>query len=149
VGLAVERARSLSRCRLQVMPPLITDGLRACQVDVVSALERSMEQNRPRALVRMATGAGKTFALATCRRSSRSISKRFGRRDYDRQDFFVTTSNKQLNFLQHIMTVLAPNGEAAVVLPHNVLFEGGAGETIRRSTTQIPAGTWDYRRRAV
>jgi type I restriction enzyme M protein len=54
------------------------------------------------------------------------------REDYDRQDFFVTTSNKQLNFLQHIMTVLAPDGEAAVVLPDNVLFEGGAGETIRR-----------------
>jgi type I restriction enzyme M protein len=54
------------------------------------------------------------------------------REDYDRQDFFVTTSNKQLNFLQHIMTVLAPNGEGAVVLPDNVLFEGGAGETIRR-----------------
>lgn len=54
------------------------------------------------------------------------------REDYDRQDFFVTTSNKQLNFLQHIMTVLAPTGEAAVVLPDNVLFEGGAGETIRR-----------------
>ena len=54
------------------------------------------------------------------------------REDYDRTDFFVTTSNKQLNFLQHIMTVLAPNGHAAVVLPDNVLFEGGAGETIRR-----------------
>ena len=54
------------------------------------------------------------------------------REDYDRSDFFVTTSNKQLNFLQHIMTVLAPTGEAAVVLPDNVLFEGGAGETIRR-----------------
>src|SRR5438309_7171748 len=45
------------------------------------------------------------------------------REDYDRQDFFVTTSNKQLNFLQHIMTVLAPNGEAAVVLPDNVRSE--------------------------
>lgn len=54
------------------------------------------------------------------------------REDYHRSDFFVTTSNKQLNFLQHIMTVLAPTGEAAVVLPDNVLFEGGAGETIRR-----------------
>jgi type I restriction enzyme M protein len=54
------------------------------------------------------------------------------REDYDRQDFFVTTSNKQLNFLQHIMTILAPDGEAAVVLPDNVLFEGGAGETIRK-----------------
>jgi type I restriction enzyme M protein len=54
------------------------------------------------------------------------------REDYDRQDFFVTTSNKQLNFLQHIMTILAENGEAATVMPDNVLFEGGAGETIRR-----------------
>jgi type I restriction enzyme M protein len=54
------------------------------------------------------------------------------REDYGRQDFFVTTSNKQLNFLQHIMTVLAENGRAAVVMPDNVLFDGGAGETIRR-----------------
>jgi N-6 DNA Methylase len=50
----------------------------------------------------------------------------------DRQDFFVTTSNKQLNFLQHIMTVMAENGRAAVVMPDNMPFEGGAGETIRR-----------------
>lgn len=49
-----------------------------------------------------------------------------------RQDFVVTTSNKQLNFLQHIMTILDINGRAAVVLPDNVLFEGGAGETLRR-----------------
>src|SRR5437667_8355455 len=54
------------------------------------------------------------------------------REDYDRSDFFVTTSNKQLNFLQHIMSALGQNGEAAVVMPDNVLFEGGAGETIRR-----------------
>ncbi|WP_199237290.1 N-6 DNA methylase [Kribbella antiqua] len=49
-----------------------------------------------------------------------------------RQDFVVTTSNKQLNFLQHIMTILDINGRAAVLLPDNVLFEGGAGETLRR-----------------
>lgn len=49
-----------------------------------------------------------------------------------RQDFVVTTSNKQLNFLQHIMTILDINGRAAVVVPDNVLFEGGAGETLRR-----------------
>jgi type I restriction enzyme M protein len=54
------------------------------------------------------------------------------RQDYVREDFIVTTSNKQLNFLQHIMTVLKPGGTAAVVLPDNVLFEGNAGETIRR-----------------
>ncbi len=49
-----------------------------------------------------------------------------------RQDFWVTTANKQLNFVQHIKTILDINGRAAVVLPDNVLFEGGAGETVRR-----------------
>ena len=51
---------------------------------------------------------------------------------YERQDFCATTSNKQLNFLQHVRTLLDINGSAAIVLPDNVLFEGGAGETIRR-----------------
>ena len=49
-----------------------------------------------------------------------------------RDDFWITTSNKQLNFVQHIKTILDMNGRAAVVLPDNVLFEGGAGETLRR-----------------
>ena len=53
------------RGRLRAMPPFITDGLRACQIDAVSALEASMAQNRPRALVQMATGAGKTFTACT------------------------------------------------------------------------------------
>ena len=51
---------------------------------------------------------------------------------YERDDFWATTSNKQLNFVQHIKTLLKINGRAAVVVPDNVLFEGGAGETIRR-----------------
>ncbi|MBS0619758.1 MAG: SAM-dependent DNA methyltransferase [Spirochaetes bacterium] len=51
---------------------------------------------------------------------------------YNRQDFWVTTSNKQLNFLQHIRSMLKTTGQAAVVLPDNVLFEGGAGETVRK-----------------
>ena len=50
----------------------------------------------------------------------------------NRDDFWASTSNKQLNFLQHIFTILKQHGRAAVVLPDNVLFEGGAGETIRR-----------------
>ncbi|RKH71023.1 SAM-dependent DNA methyltransferase [Corallococcus interemptor] len=49
-----------------------------------------------------------------------------------RDDFWASTSNKQLNFVQHIKTLLEVNGRAAVVVPDNVLFEGGAGETIRR-----------------
>lgn len=59
---------------------------------------------------------------------------------YNRQDFWVTTSNKQLNFLQHIHTILKTGGLAAVVLPDNVLFEGGAGETVRKKileTTEL------------
>ena len=51
---------------------------------------------------------------------------------YNRQDFWATTSNKQLNFLQHIRTMLKTTGRAAVVVPDNVLFEGGAGETVRK-----------------
>jgi type I restriction enzyme M protein len=49
-----------------------------------------------------------------------------------REDFWATTSNKQLNFVQHVRTLLKIGGRAAVVVPDNVLFEGGAGETVRR-----------------
>lgn len=50
----------------------------------------------------------------------------------DRPDFFATTSNNQLNFLQHMMLLLKDGGRAAIVLPDNVLFEGNAGTTIRK-----------------
>ena len=52
---------------------------------------------------------------------------------YERQDFWVTTKNKQLNFLQHVKTLLKINGRCAIVVPDNVLFEGGAGETVRKN----------------
>ncbi|RYF60235.1 MAG: SAM-dependent DNA methyltransferase [Comamonadaceae bacterium] len=71
------------------------------------------------------------------KKSSMTITNAEGEEDrdaltYERQDFWQTTSNKQLNFLQHIVTILKTTGQAAVVLPDNVLFEGGAGEKIRR-----------------
>lgn len=71
------------------------------------------------------------------RKSSVTIVNGEGKSDkeslvYERQDFSATTSNKQLNFLQHVKTLLKINGRAAVVVPDNVLFEGGAGETVRR-----------------
>jgi type I restriction enzyme M protein len=71
------------------------------------------------------------------KKSSMTITNAEGEEDrdaltYERQDFWETTSNKQLNFLQHIVTILKDHGKAAVVLPDNVLFEGGAGEKIRR-----------------
>jgi len=55
---------------------------------------------------------------------------------YNRDDFWATTSNKQLNFLQHVRNLLKINGRAAIVVPDNVLFEGGAGETVRRRLLQ-------------
>ena len=51
---------------------------------------------------------------------------------YQRDDFWTSTKNKQLNFLQHVKTLLKINGRCAIVVPDNVLFEGGAGETVRR-----------------
>ena len=53
-----------------------------------------------------------------------------------RNDFWATTSNKQLNFVQHVRSLLEIGGRAAVVVPDNVLFEGGAGEVIRRRLLQ-------------
>ena len=56
---------------------------------------------------------------------------------YNRQDFWTTTSNKQLNFVQHIRSQLKSSGRAAVVVPDNVLFEGGAGETVRKRLMEM------------
>jgi type I restriction enzyme M protein len=71
------------------------------------------------------------------RKSSYTIVNEEGGADretqtYERDDFWATTSNKQLNFLQHVKTLLKVNGTAGIVVPDNVLFEGGAGETVRR-----------------
>ena len=71
------------------------------------------------------------------KKSSYTITDAQGKADkdsqtYERQDFWATTSNKQLNFLQHCKTLLKINGKCAIVVPDNVLFEGGAGETVRR-----------------
>jgi type I restriction enzyme M protein len=68
-----------------------------------------------------------------------------------RDDFWASTSNKQLNFVQHVRTLLAIEGRAAVVVPDNVLFEGGAGETVRKrllhecdvhTLLRLPPGIW-------
>ena len=79
------------------------------------------------------------------KKSSMTITNEEGEQEkqdlsYNRQDFWASTSNKQLNFLQHIRSLMKITGEAAVVLPDNVLFEGGAGETVRKEllkTTEL------------
>lgn len=75
------------------------------------------------------------------KKSSMSFTNEEGEQEtddltYNRQDFWATTSNKQLNFVQHIRTMMKTTGCAAVVVPDNVLFEGGAGETVRRKLLQ-------------
>lgn len=68
-----------------------------------------------------------------------------------REDFWTSTSNKQLNFVQHMFSLLKIDGRAAVVLPDNVLFEGGAGEKVRKNLLEkcnvhtllrLPTGIW-------
>jgi type I restriction enzyme M protein len=71
------------------------------------------------------------------RKSSITVVNAEGEQDkqaltYNRPDFWTTTSNKQLNLVQHVKSLLKINGRAVVVVPDNVLFEGGAGEKIRR-----------------
>jgi len=71
------------------------------------------------------------------RKSSVTLTNSEGKADkealtYERQDFWATTSNKQVNFLQHVKTLLKINGKAAIVVPDNVLFEGGVGEAVRK-----------------
>ena len=90
------------------------------------------------------------------RKSSVTIVGRDGKKQtdrilYTRPDFWVTTSNKQLSFVQHVYTMLKEGGRAAVVVPDNVLFEGGAGEKVRRELLErcrvhtllrLPTGIW-------
>src|SRR5580693_4819383 len=86
-------------------------------------------------------GKGFDYVLANPpfgKKSSMSFTNEEGEQEtddltYNRQDFWATTSNKQLNFVQHIRTLLKTTGRVAVVVPDNVLFEGGAGETVRRN----------------
>jgi type I restriction enzyme M protein len=95
----------------------------------------------------LAAPAGRNFDMVLTnppfgKKSSITVINEEGKADrestaYERTDFFATTSNKQLNFLQHVYSLLTTNGKAAVVVPDNVLFEGGAGETVRRRLLKV------------
>jgi len=90
----------------------------------------------------LASGTSRNFDIVLTnppfgKKSSVTIINEEGKADkttliYERPDFWATTSNKQLNFLQHVKTILKINGKAAIVVPDNVLFEGGSGEIVRR-----------------
>lgn len=102
-------------------------GGQSSPVSVRDALEKPSEQQFDIVLTNPPFG----------RRSSVTITADDGSDEREqlsivRSDFWATTSNKQLNFVQHVFTLLKPTGRAAVVVPDNVLFEGGAGEIVRR-----------------
>lgn len=68
-----------------------------------------------------------------------------------REDFTVKTSNKQINFVQHVMNILKPGGRAAMVVPDNVLFDETAGRDVRKllmedcklhTILRLPIGTF-------
>ena len=104
------------------------DGRRRAPITVDDAL-----RGRPgRAVRRGADQPAVRQEVVASRSSTRRARPSARTSTVVRDDFWATTSNKQLNFVQHVKTLLKIDGRAAVVVPDNVLFEGGAGETVRR-----------------
>ena len=102
-------------------------GFKRCPVEVADALASKSSEHFDMVLTNPPFG----------KKSSTTIIGENGKAakekdTYERDDFWTTTSNKQLNFVQHIASILKIHGKAAVVVPDNVLFEGGAGETVRK-----------------
>ena len=114
-------------------------------VEIGDSLER---QGEPVDMILTNPPFGRKSSFIVVGKDGRRRSERLS---YSRDDFWVTTSNKQLNFVQHIYSTLNEEGRAAVVVPDNVLFEGGAGEKVRRSLLEccrvhtllrLPNGIW-------
>jgi len=148
------------RGKLRKLPELQMGGLWQCQFEAITNLDKSLADNRPRAFLHGIGGEESPIEVGDSlisdpgyrsdivltnppfgKKSSVTIVNGDGKGErealsYNRQDFWATTSNKQLNFLQHVRTLLKINGRAAIVVPDNVLFEGGAGETVRRKLLQ-------------
>lgn len=122
---------------------LVDSAARLCVMNLYLHGIQSMEDDSPITVAdALASDPGDRFDLVLTnppfgKKSSITIVIEDGSADpgsltYQRDDFWATTSNKQLNFVQHVRTLLKTTGRAAVVVPDNVLFEGGAGETVRK-----------------
>ena len=169
----------ISMCSIVTNPTLIGDEKRALQTELVEGMELSPKVGRMCAMNVYLHGVGgdntvvhtghDSLAAPWSREYSMVLANPpFGKKQsllfvneagetekenqiVVREDFWTSTSNKQLNFVQHIYTLLKIDGRAAVVVPDNVLFEGGAGEKVRRSLLEkcrvhtllrLPTGIW-------
>ena len=93
------------RARLQTLPPLGHAGLRDCQITAIDNLEKSFKEDRPRALVQMATGSGKTYTAIT------SVYRLLKHADAKRILFLVDTKNLGEQAEQEFMSYL-PNDDS-------------------------------------
>ncbi len=100
-----------------------------CPISATDALAREVGDDRVD-MVLANPPFGKKSSITVV--NEKSGKKEQEKLTIEREDFWATTSNKQLNFVQHIANMLKIDGKAAVVVPDNVLFEGGAGETVRQ-----------------
>jgi type I restriction enzyme M protein len=117
-------------------------------VTICDSLELKVEPDEPVDMVLTNPPFGKKSSFTIVGASGKTQTDKIS---YARPEFWATTSNKQLNFVQHVYSMLKETGRAAVVVPDNVLFEGGAGEKIRRTLLQqcevhtllrLPVGIW-------
>lgn len=104
-------------------------GTEECPISTSDALAKEVGANKVD-MVLANPPFGKKSSVTIISEKTGKIEKE--KLTYEREDFWADSSNKQLNFVQHIGNMLKVGGKAAVVLPDNVLFEGGAGETIRK-----------------
>tara|TARA_R110001606_G_scaffold394600_2_gene565654 strand:- start:1015 stop:2553 length:1539 start_codon:yes stop_codon:yes gene_type:complete len=104
-------------------------GTEECPISTSDALAKEVGANKVD-MVLANPPFGKKSSVTIISEKTGKVEKE--KLTYEREDFWADSSNKQLNFVQHIGNMLKVDGKAAVVLPDNVLFEGGAGETIRK-----------------
>ena len=139
--LDVEQKRFL-KCNTFSGKDIVDSVARLCVMNLYLAWHRRRQQAQLKSATHSLSDPGTRYDMVLTnppfgKKSSITLTNGDGKADkealtYERQDFWATTSNKQLNFLQHVKTLLKINGKAAIVVPDNVLFEGGAGETVRR-----------------
>ena len=109
------------RARLKTMPPLVTAGLRECQIEAIEGLERSLSENRPRSLIQMATGSGKTFTAVS---SAYRLIKHAGAR---RVLFLVDRANLGRQTLKEFQQYATPDDGRKFTELYNVQHLAGGG----------------------